>query len=153
MISLFIVMCFVFIGYVGSIWIIYGPQQSISESYYTLPRKWNFLFTLFTWGFAFPAIIIGDSTYMFIAGSGIIFVGVAAQMHDKAVRVVHLFTAFTGIIFSQVALIFQYDMWYITVLYAVSIPILYFMIRKYWIWYIEILAFLSICIALAYTLF
>ena len=62
-IILFVLMVSVFVSYVGFIWGKYGVQTSISESYYTLPEKQNFLFVLFTFLFAFPAMILGDRWY------------------------------------------------------------------------------------------
>ena len=63
----------VFLAYVGYIWSKYGIQKSISESYYVLPEKENWLFVAFTWLFAFPAMILGNSLLMLFAGGGILY--------------------------------------------------------------------------------
>lgn len=150
---LFFLMQFIFIFYIGYIWLKYGALKSISESYYALPRKLRPLFTLALWGFAIPAIIIGDCGLMFLAGSGIAFVGAAAQMHEQFVRKVHVTAAIIGITAGHLAIIFNYHMWWITVAFVLaSIPFLIFD-KKTRIWWVEILAFLSISIALAFQIF
>jgi len=79
----FITMITIFVSYVAAIWIIFGVQKSISASYYKLPKKWKFLMTLFCWGIGFPAMIIGQSIWMILAGAGICFVGAAAAFGEN----------------------------------------------------------------------
>ncbi len=146
---LFIIMNAIFISYVAFIWAKYGVQQSISESYYCLPRKWNFIFTFALWGFAFPAIILSNGDgLMFFAGAGICFVGAAAQMHQEFVRKVHMIAAIGGITLGELSIIFVHDMWWLTAIAAaIIIPIAIFA-KKSRIWWAEIIAFLTISIAL-----
>ena len=150
---LFFFMQIVFIAYVAFIWIKYGIQKSISESYYILPRKLNPLFTFFCWGFAIPAIILGGSGVMFLAGSGIAFVGAAAAMHEKMTRKVHLTGAIGGIIASQLAIIFQYDLWWISVIGFALAGIVLLIDKKHAMWWTELIAFISIGIAIASSIF
>ena len=148
MTTLYFFMLSVFIIYVSFIWIKYGIQPSISESYYVLPDKWKFLFTLFCWGFAVPAIILGNTLLMFLAGSAIAFVGAAAAFKDKMTREVHLIGAYSGVLLSQVAIFVDFKMWYLNVAF-VLFGLYKFLIHKdNKVWYVEIAAFLSICIAL-----
>lgn len=150
---LFFIMQTIFVSYVLFIAIKYGIQKSISESYYVLPRKMKPLFTLALWGFALPAIILGNCPLMFFAGAGICFVGAAAQMHEEFVRKVHLTAAILGITCGELALIINYDMWWLTAAFVVaSIPIIIFD-KKTRIWWVEILAFLSISVGLAINIF
>lgn len=152
-IVLFFTMLAVFISYVSFIWIKYGIQESISASYYVLPRKLNLLFTLFCWGFAIPAMIIGNTALMFLAGAGIAFVGAAAQTKFKMTRTVHLIGAISGILLSQVATIVDYKMWYLSVIYLIiGLPIL-FLDKKHNVWWLEIMAFISICVVLGIKIF
>ena len=148
--ALFIIMLSVFFGYVGFIWAKYGVLKSISQSYYELPEKWRFLFTLFCWGFAFPAIIIGTPVtgLMFFAGAGICFVGAAAAFEEKLTREVHFAGAGAGVLFSQLAMILSYGMWPISLIFGVSSLLMLLFrkkIREKHIWWIEVLAFLAIC--------
>jgi len=154
--GLFITMITVFVGYVGFIWAKYGVQKSISQSYYVLPDKLKPLMTLFCWGFGIPAIILGSSGLMFLAGAGICFVGAAAAFQQKMTHDIHMIGAGIGVAASQVAIVAQYGMWPITAAFVViSLLLLLFRekIKMHQIWWIEIVAFLSICIVLGITLF
>lgn len=147
----FIIMVTVFVTYIGFILIKYGVLPSVSESYYRLPRKYQFLFTLFCWGFAIPAIICGDSLLMFLAGSGIAFVGAAAAFKEKMENWVHMTGAYFGIAMSQLSIYFDFGLLYVNII-SVSLAILITLLSLKWIknkiWWIEIVAFLSICYAL-----
>lgn len=155
-IILFATILIVFFGYVAFIWKRYGILPSISESWYRLPDKDKILFTLFCWGFAFPAIILGDNVLMFLAGTGISFVGAAAQFKQTMTRTVHIIGAFTGVLFSQLAIYFDYNLFYINLIF-ISLALSIFLLRKTkiknYIWWIEITAFTSIIVALAIVLF
>jgi hypothetical protein len=151
MLGLFITMLTIFIGYVATIWAIYGVLPSISESFYRLPKKYNFIFTLALWGFAFPAIIIGVPTtaLMFFAGAGIMFVGAAAQFKQELTKTVHFVGAGAGVVLSQIAIATTYGMWPITAAFVLlSVLILLFRnkIKNTELWWIEILSFISIAI-------
>jgi len=145
----------VFVSYVSAIWIKYGIQKSISDSYYALPEQLRFLFTFFCWGFALPAIIVGVEVtpLMFFAGVGIAFVGAAAQIHDNFVAKVHNITAISGILFSQLAIYFGYHLLWLNIISLSLIALIYFFIKKNYIWWIEIVAFTAISIALGTAVF
>lgn len=142
-----------FISYVSYIWIKYGIQKSISKSYYVLPKKRNFLFVLFTWLFAFPVIFIGNSILMFFAGGGIVWVGANAAMHKNPTKTIHLVAAIGGMILGGLAMIFQYDMWYMTAGVAASLPILYLVDKKHFMWWAELAVFIAITITLGVNIF
>ena len=152
---LYILMLVVFISYVSFVWTKYGVQASISDSYYRLPDKLKFLFTLFCWGFSIPAMIIGSTVLMFLAGSAIAFVGAAAEFKDLFTRPVHVIGAMGGVFLSQLATIFDYHLWPISLIFfCLSGLILLF--KKHipnQTWWIEILAFISICVVLGIEIF
>jgi len=150
----YITMVTIFLSYVSFIWLKYGIQKSISESYYVLPDKLKPLFTLFCWGFAFPAIILGVeiTPLMFFAGAGICFVGAAAAMHEKFVRRVHMTAAISGIIFSQLAIYFGYHMLWLNII-SVILALLSLLSKKYYFWFIELVAFGAILYAISTTIF
>jgi len=148
MISLYIIMLVVFFSYVGFIWIKYGVQRSISDSYYRLPDKWKFLMTLFCWGFAVPAMIIGNTALMFLAGSFIAFVGVAAAFKESMTKEVHMIGAYGGVLFSQMSIMIDYGLWPISALFLLFSTTLLLFGAKNQIWWQEILAFLLICVVL-----
>ena len=152
---LFILLVFVFVTYVSSIWIKYGVLPSISDSYYKLPEKWNFLFTLFCWGFAVPAIIAGVETtiLMFFAGTGICFVGAAAEINDKWVYRIHMIAAISGILFSQLAIFFGYHMLYVNIISILLASIILLLSKINYFWWIELVAFSSICYTIGTSIF
>ena len=151
-------MLFVFISYTSWIWAKYGVLNSISQSYYELPLNLQPLFTLFCWGYSFPAIILGSSELMFLAGSGIAFAGTAAAFREKMTTDVHVTGAVIGVLFSQLAILFQYEIWQANVAFlAIAIPLLLtrFIKRKNGThfcpnrtWWVEIAAFLDISIVM-----
>lgn len=143
----------VFISYVSFIWIKYGIQKSISESYYVLPKKQNFLFVLFTWLFAFPAMYLGNSLLMFFAAGGIVWVGANAAMHKNPTRAIHLIAAIGGMVLGCLAMTFQYDMWYVVAIIAASLPITYLLDKKHIMWWAEIIIFTAISIVLGISIF
>lgn len=153
---LYTTMLTIFVTYVAFIWAKYGVLKSISDSYYHLPRKFQPLFTFFCWGFALPAMILGSSGLMFMAGAGISFVGAAAAFKEAMTKEVHMIGAGAGVLLSQLAIILQYGMWPISATF-IGLSLLLLLFRKKinnkHIWWIEILAFLSICIVLGITLF
>ncbi|MDA3781335.1 MAG: hypothetical protein PF487_14080 [Bacteroidales bacterium] len=150
---LFSTMVSVFVLYVSFIWIKYGIQKSISESYYVLPKKENFLFVLFTWLFAIPAMILGNSLLMFFAGGGIVWVGANAAMHEEPTRAIHLTAAIGGMILAGLAMIIQYDMWYMTAGVIASLPIIYLINKKHFMWWAELIIFIAISIVLGISIF
>jgi len=150
---LFTIMVSVFLAYVGYIWSKYGIQKSISESYYVLPKKENWLFVAFTWLFAFPAMILGNSLLMLFAGGGIVFVGAAAAMHTYPTRAVHLTGAIGGMILACIALIMQFGMWYLVPAVALGIGLAALFDKKHLMWWAEVAIFVAISIALGFSIF
>ena len=161
----FFTMLAVFVTYVGFIWAKYGILPSISDSYYHLPKQLKPLFTLFCWGFALPAAIIGFTLaegsvwqfLMFFASGGIMFVGAAPDFKSETGmdRLVHYISAVVGVIFSQLYILLVFpEIFYIPLAFTIfSIIFLYFKNKVEEIWWIEILAFASICYAFALELF
>lgn len=157
----FFTMLTVFVGYISFIIGKYGILSSISESYYRLPKSLTFLFTLFCWGFALPAMIVGldltDNFLMFFAGGGIMFVGAAAAFKEKMTEKVHFIGAAIAIIAAQLSTAFDFHMYYVNVVFiTIALTILLGKtvgrIKNY-VWWIEIAAFLSICYVLGYQLY
>jgi hypothetical protein len=145
----------IFCSYVGFIWNKYGILPSISDSYYYLPDNDKILFTLFCWLFSFPAIILGSSPLMFLAGTGIIFVGTAPAFKKDLVGTVHRVGATIAVSASQLSIYFDYHMLYLNIIF-ISLSLIFLFFNK-WIqnkiWWIEILAFWFIVYAIAMNLF
>lgn len=156
MTTLFFFMLAVFFGYVGFIWSKYGILPSISESYYRFPDKLKQLFTFFCWGFAFPAIIIGvdltDNFLMFLAGSGIVFVGAAAAFKQKVTKTVHFVGAGAGVVLSQLSIALDFHYYIFNAIFLAAGLYVIFKKSPSKIWWIEIAAFLTISATLGYDL-
>lgn len=153
----YLMMLLVFAGYVSWIWAKYGVLPSISHSYYSLPNNLKFLFTLWCWGYALPAMIVASTPLMFFAGAGICFVGAAAAYREKMTETVHIIGAVAGILFSQLSTIIDFDMWYVTAIYAaIALPLALTRFSKKNIcpnrtWWIEILAFIAMAFVLGFS--
>ena len=158
MTTLFIIMLSFFFGYCGFIYFLYGVQSSVSESYYRLPRNLQWLFTIATWGYALPAMIIGlqltDNGLVFLAGAGIAFVGASPAFHSLGLeKTVHIVGAIIGITAMQVFLCVV-GFWCITLSFAVVSGLLFVWKRtfQHYIWWVEIAAFISIALFYAIKL-
>jgi hypothetical protein len=114
------------------------------------------IFTVATWGYAFPLIIaaaplnvVPDGTaLLFFAGGLICFVGAAPDFRgiDKGF---HSVFAEGGIAFALVwMLLFHY--WLIAVIAILSIAYLYWKQLKNHTWWIEVIAYASIILALLF---
>lgn len=149
---LFTTLVTVFVSYITGILLLYGVLPSVSESYYHLPKKWNFLFTLFCLGFAIPTMIVGldltDNFLMFLAGGGICFVGVAAAYKETLTKEVHVGGALVGIISSQLSIAFDFKMFYVNIIFLVLAGLIKLLKIKNNTYWIELLAFISICYVL-----
>lgn len=154
---LYAIMMTVFLSFIIGTIIAYGILPSISDSYYRLPKKWNFLFTIFTWGYALPALIIGieltNNFLMFLAGAGICFVGAAAQFKQKLTTTVHVAGALIGITSSQLSIAIDFKMLYVNIIFIVLALLFKLLKIKNATYWIEILAFISISYALGLRLY
>lgn len=138
--------------YIGIIVWKYGVLQSISESYYKTGKKiW---FTLFCWLLALPAMIVGSSVLMFIAGSAIAFTGAASAFKERYIHPIHFVGAVIGIVFGLASLIVDFHDYVIGTSAACIITIIMLLGNKISnpIWWIEIVAITSIMITLIKSL-
>ena len=156
MMGLYIFMVAVFAAYVTLIVAQYGVLTSISESYYRLPRIQRPFFTLFCWGFAIPAILIGSTPLMFLAGTGIAFVGAAAAFKEEMTDKVHYIGAIGGILASQLSIAIDSKLYILNAVFLSGLTLLFAFKKRIinkkdeetYFWWIEILAFTVICIDL-----
>lgn len=148
----YIIMNVMFFSYVLGITLRYGVQTSISESYYRLPRNLQWLFTIATWGYAFPAIIIGVpySGLAFLAGSGICFVGASPAFKSLGLEnIVHMVGAGIGVTASQLFISLVLGQWWITLCFVLLSGLCYLIpkMKTNILWWVEILAFLSMVVS------
>lgn len=153
LIYVYLIMVGVFFTYLGFILLKYGILPSISDSWYHLSKKLKPLFTLFCWGIAFPAMIIGLTIsegnqfqfLIFLGASGIMFVGVAPDFMSKngLDKKIHRIAAIVGVVANTLYayLVFP-SLWYIPTIFVISTLILFAFKRKVQeILWIEVLSF------------
>ena len=160
LIYVYFTMIAIFYSYVGYIWIKYGVIPSISDSWYHLPEKQRLLFTLFCWGFAFPAAIIGFTIsegnpfqfLMLFAAGGIIFVGAAPDFKKERNldRKVHYTAALVGVIANTLYLFLTFPkLWIYPTIFVIGSLLIYVLRHKLnEIWWIEILSFTSFVVVI-----
>ncbi len=113
-------MLLVFYGYLTYIIKNWGVQPSISASAYVTPKD-TYWFTLVTFLYAYSAAILGvllsESIFLFLTGG---LLGLVAAAYDykngELTEKVHIISAGVAVVLSQIALIFEFNMWYISVL-------------------------------------
>lgn len=141
----------VFASYTGYIWIKYGVQTSISDSYYRLPKKWRWIFTFFCWGFSVPVAVIIFTPLMFAAVAGICMVGAAPnylmKLEQKLTQeyYAHYGGAITGVLFLQLSIFFDF-VWYDLNILSIIAMIVMALFAKNKIWWIEIVAYITLII-------
>lgn len=158
LIYVYFAMLAIFYSYVGYIWAKYGILPSISDSWYHLSEKQKPLFTLFCWGFALPAAIIGFTIsegnpfqfLMLFAAGGIMFVGTAPDFkkEDGMDRKVHYTAALIGVIANTLYLFLVFPKyWIFPAGFVIGSLIIYALRHKLdEIWWVEILSFTSYAI-------
>jgi len=113
--------------YLAFILIKYYPLDSISESYYRLKNK--AIFTLVLWGFSIPLIVYASHPLIFLAASGICFVGAAAEYKQDLTDTVHVAGAVSGIFFGLLYIAVQ-GLWWLVGVYFAGFILLSFTKRK-----------------------
>lgn len=122
----------------------YGIQFSISETYYTIGKKW--WFTLILWGTILPLMVVGlditkGSPFIFLGGAAISFVAVAPafKIMKSMERKIHMIGSYLGVGFMILSVIFEFS-WVIGCLYAIIViaTLINIIKIKNYIWWIEV---------------
>ncbi len=132
--------------YIGLVWIKFGVQISISHSYYKFKDKYSkYAFTLFCWSIAYSSMILGADIYIFFSGILLGITGVTpAFRSEKIVNILHCIGAYGSVIFSQITIFVNYDLWYINIFFFSFFFLSYILKIKNKTWWVEIAALLSI---------
>lgn len=145
-----IIMLSVFVLYVGHVWIFHGVQKSISYSFYLLPDRWGWIFTVFCVGISLPAIYLASSNpeHLWIisfSAAGIIFAGAASHYEKKPGRYnpiqgrpVHMIGSYVGVLGSQLYMGLN-GFWGFNIAFVVFALVLFK--HKNFIWWLEVMAF------------
>lgn len=147
MIAALIFSILIFFGYLAFIMYNYGVQTSISASYYALPINRQFLFSMFCILYPFPISLMADSLWFWLATVCVMLVGAAsAYRGDKMINLIHMSSAFMCVIFSHMAMCFDYQAYYISgVSFVVSLFLMIFKDKIInGVWWAEILTYLAI---------
>ena len=157
MTALYIIMLTAFTTYILFVVKKYGIQESVSNSYYKLPEKQRWVFTIALWMFAFPAIVLGveHSGLAFLAGAGICFVGAAPAFRgDKMEESVHVAGALTGVIGGILFMVVT-GLWWMALITVTLIAIASFCkpFKQNKTWWNELIAFYCYAVAIGILIF
>lgn len=158
MITLVLISLAIFHIYLLVVYLMYGPTFSISNTYYALPKKYNFLFTLYCWAYAGlllpPAMEIFGTPWLFFTVGAICFVGAAAAFRgDKLTESVHMKSAMVAVIGSQLSLIFDFKYYVLSAVTLLLGGLIYYLgskgkfLTSTYVYYAEIIFAESIYIA------
>ncbi len=139
----------VFVIYVGYLFKFFGgPIQSISDSWYLLPKKQKLLFSIFCWslGGAMLFQVSGDHIWFFLSGLGLCFVGgmVAFKQDIGKTDLVHYSGAAVGIISALVGIGIEGGTWIPLISWVVATVVMKVVKLKNFTWWVEIAAFVAI---------
>lgn len=158
-----IIQSVIFILYMILIYSKFGVIDSISDSWYLLPKKLKLLFTFMCWGIGLPMVAhinpdIAGAGLWFLSAAGFGFTGAATMFKSKGAHanIVHYAGAAAGMIGALIALGVQYGLWilsYIGFPLAILIFIFGYLGKgkyeiKYPMYWVEILAAILILIGL-----
>jgi hypothetical protein len=129
----------------------YGVRESISASYYSLPKNVNFVFTLVLWAFVFPLMIAGSNPLMFFAGAGIAFVGAAPDYKSILAGKVHSTAAVLGILFGMLSIAITFKLIVPVAIFFVGAALIALKNPYGKVYWIENLAILTILGSLFYV--
>jgi len=120
--TLTLISILIFALYIGVIISAYGVPASVSETFYLLPKKANWLFTAFCWGVSIIVAPWLDATpepwqfLAFLSVGGLCFVGTATQFKEQFVARVHFAGAGVCAVASQLWVLLIADMWWVSVI-------------------------------------
>lgn len=143
------------------VWVIYnmliftrfGLLGSVSESHLKLielNRNYKIIFTLFSWLYALPAMIVAQTGLMFFAGGFICLVGVAADYKQGLDKIWHGRFAIIAVLLSQLSINLDFHNYFIS-LVSILIMLILFLLRKKlysYIYWIEQVSWLAVGVVL-----
>jgi len=133
----------IFFGYLAVIVKKYGWLDSISDSFYHLPKKYNWIFSVFLWTISILMMMIGGTNLMFLAGMSIMFVGTWPWFNDEQ-KLQHYLAAVTGIGLGMISMWYDFGLWYIPVSFVVIVGILKLLKINNFTYWLEVVAFSEI---------
>ena len=157
MLTLYLTFVTVWIAYNIAIYMRYGLLTSVSASHYALineNKKLGWVFTIFSWGYALPAIMMATTGLMFFAGAFICFVGVAANYKDDGLDGIwHGRFAMIAVGLSQLSIAFDYGLYWLNIASLLVAVVLWcFKDKIKFTYWVEQVAWLAIAYTLTHQL-
>jgi len=138
---LIIILAINYIGYVGTVWIKFGIQKSVSDSFRCWKTKWFNPFTFFMWIIGFALLPTVPNPFFWFASVGALGVGTAFNLDSVNVEKVHNKAAVTLIAAALLGIGFTFGAW-LTVGIAVGVAAILWLLKvKNLIWWVEHIAF------------
>lgn len=131
-----------------------GIQDSISKSFYALPKNKRWMFVVFIFNISFPLILIAASmSIAWYVGAAmlLVFVGFAAAFRDPVTLGAHLIGSYGAIIIGYVGMAFLGD-YYLPVLFGAFSAYAFFGQIKNHTWWIESAAIIGVYLDIAFRL-
>ena len=153
MIVFFLMYVFVWVVYNLLIFTRFGLLGSVSESHLKLvelDRNYKIVFTLFSWLYAIPAMILAQTGLMFFAGGFICLVGVAANYKQGLDKIWHGRFAIFAVLLSQLSINIDFHNYFISLI-SILLMMIIFLFRKKlesYIYWIEQVSWLAVGIVL-----
>ena len=153
MIVFFLMYVFVWVVYNLLVFTRFGLLGSVSESHLKLVelnRNYKIVFTLFSWLYAIPAMILAQTGLMFFAGGFICLVGVAANYKQGLDKIWHGRFAIFAVLLSQLSINIDFHNYFISLI-SILLMMIIFLFRKKlesYIYWIEQVSWLAVGIVL-----
>lgn len=141
--------CTLFFGYIGFMILKLGMVESISDTFYHLPKKYGWVFSVWLWTISILLMYAGGTNLMFLAGMCIMFVG-AWPWFNNDQKIQHYIAAVLGISLGMVSMWYDFGLWLIPILFIIFSLGLNVVKIRFRIFWIEILAFGAIIIGLIF---
>jgi len=137
----------IFIGYCATITIKYGWLPSISESFYHLPKKLSWIFSIFLWVISILIIAATWETRLIVIACWCIM-GVGVFPYFLDTRWIHYLFALTGFTIGLISVWINFNGWYFDILFLAILLYILLAKVKHRIFWIEVIAFLTIIISI-----
>ena len=153
MIVFFLMYVFVWVVYNLLVFTRFGLLGSVSESHLKLVelnRNYKIVFTLFSWLYAIPAMILAQTGLMFFAGGFICLVGVAANYKQGLDKIWHGRFAIFAVLLSQLSINIDFHNYFISLI-SILLMMIIFLFRKKlesYIYWIEQVSWLTVGVVL-----
>ena len=153
MIVFFLMYVFVWVVYNLLIFTRFGLLGSVSESHLKLVelnRNYKIVFTLFSWLYAIPAMVLAQTGLMFFAGGFICLVGVAANYKQGLDKIWHGRFAIFAVLLSQLSINIDFHNYFISLI-SILLMMIIFLFRKKlesYIYWIEQVSWLAVGVVL-----